>query len=158
MHLRESWRIRMFNYNGNFENVRRATKLANKLLDNNNFYQIIRSADRFDMSNVTNDMVASLMKRHNKLDITVKTYKPWWPWSKAVAMFKPSEPHTVYLSSRRLNRSAASVVGSLMHEYVHLVDNLYSEYSFGHGSNYKHGKEHTAPYAIGTMAYQFYNN
>jgi hypothetical protein len=148
----------MFKYSGSYSNVNMAVKMANNLLNNNNFYQLIRTYQRFDMSDVTNDMIAALMKRHSTLTITVKTYKPWWPWSKAVAMFKPSEPHTVYLSSRRLNRSAASVVGSLLHEYVHLVDNLYSEYSFGHGSNSKYGKENTAPYAIGTMAYQFYNN
>lgn len=146
----------MFRYIGCHDNVRRACKLANNLKSNNNFYQLLRNYQRFDMANVTNEMVAALLKNHAKLDVEVKTYKPWWPWSKAIAMFKPSKPHTVYLNARRLNRSDASIVGSLIHEYVHLVDNLYKEYSFGHGSNSKKGKEHTAPYAAGRLSNQFY--
>lgn len=135
-----------------------ATEVA-ALLESERFYDFIRHHGQFDMSNMSSDHVAMAIEgEYKNMDITVETYTPWNPWSAARAMFKKSKPRTVHLSSRKLHRSdnyevnKASLAGSIIHEIVHLVDNVYKYHKMGHGNNKSKGKENTAPYWIGRMA------
>ncbi len=93
------------------------------------------------------------------LTMTVKTYKPWWPWSKALGYFKPSEPHTIYLNSRKLNRSRGSITSSLWHELIHAIDNQDLSHEFGHKDNtWTPEKEETAPYKIDNFVHELIDN
>lgn len=143
-----------------------AVKAAESILKDPAFErEIIRVID-FDMSDCTPLKIIRLMKF--PYVIFVDTYTPFYRWSKAYAMFNPANPFVISLSTRKLNRSrikrynVASLVGSIFHELVHLVDNQYPHYSFGHGkginANSPTGKENTAPYKMGKMAKEFYLN
>lgn len=146
----------MIKYNGKHLGVSRAVKLANRMFSNNNFYSKISKGQQFDMSDISNKELANLLKiSFHRYDIEVKLWKPWWYFSRAIAMFDKRKPNTIFLNARKLQRSDESILGSIAHEFVHLVDNK-AIGSFGHGNNYRRGKENTAPYKIGTIASEFY--
>ena len=84
-------------------------------------------------------------------DIEIELWKPWNPWSKAIAMFDKKYPYTIYLNSRKINRTTSSLVGSIAHEFIHLLDNQSVTLSFGHEGNSSKGKSLSAPYYIGHM-------
>lgn len=135
-----------------------AVVLANEIINSISFRAAMQSRSSFDMSNASPAHVMGELEEFNRLHcISVVTYRPWYRWSKAYARFQPSRPHTVQLSSRKLQRhsdsgiNAASLVGSIVHEFIHLVDN-FSPMSFGHGNNNPTGKENTAPYWAGRKA------
>lgn len=62
----------------------------------------------------------------HKIKVVVEPMGP-----KTLAMFKFATPWTIYLNSNKLNRSVESIAGSLMHEFVHLVD-YHVNGRFGH--------------------------
>tara|TARA_R110002096_G_scaffold225047_1_gene414332 strand:- start:684 stop:1157 length:474 start_codon:yes stop_codon:yes gene_type:complete len=139
-----------------------AVKAANIIFRDSEFLQLIGNHEGFDMSTTPSAQIAFYLETTLELDcIEVKLFRPKWPWSKVYAMFKSREPRSIYLSSRRLNRdedafgNMCSIVGSIAHEYVHLVDNRLSKHSFGHGNNDSRGKGNTAPYRIGELAKWF---
>lgn len=142
----------MIFYKGSREDLTLATHFTNKLLvGRKGFYLEIRNNPQFDMTNVSNEFIANrLATEHKNGEFEVMTYRPWWRWSKAIAMFKRSTPNVIYLNKYRLKRPIESIVGSICHEFVHLVDNK-DEVRYGHGSNNPTGKENTAPYKIGRI-------
>ena len=77
----------------------------------------------------------------------IETYKSKNPWSSAYGYYNPTKPNFIYLNTRKLNRTNASICATLIHEMVHFLDNN-SDFSFGHGSNNPKGKQNTAPYWI----------
>ena len=102
----------------------------------------------FDMSNCRGRFIAQIIRDYRSTT-QIKTYRPWNPWSKALAYVSPKEPNVIYINSRRLNRSIASIAGSIAHETIHVLDNKYTDANFGHGNNSPKGKENTVPYWIG---------
>jgi hypothetical protein len=145
----------MFAYNGRNKKVILASHMSNLLMQNHmDFHGKVACFPQYDMTECDSADILSFMKDRymNQLqEIRVKRF--WNPWTSAVAAFNPKYPNRIILNSRRIGgRSADSIVGSIMHEFVHLVDNYYTSASFGHGDNYKDGKENTAPYKIGAMA------
>ena len=86
-------------------------------------------------------------------------YSSWsplyWKYRKTTAYVDPSTPNTININTRKLNRSVASVVNTLVHEFVHTVDYTDENHSgidHGHAGNSNAGKEDTAPYWIGQQA------
>jgi hypothetical protein len=136
------------------DNLGLAIKLANQLLDGKRgFFREVSQVKAFDMSfnpetrkPYNGKEILYLLSQ--KVDIVVQKYKSWLLWSKATAYTMPGVP-VIHLNERRLNRSVASLVGTLLHECVHTVDpNL----RFSHGGNFEDGKSNTAPYKIGNIA------
>ena len=84
--------------------------------------------------------------------IAVKHWKPWNRWTKAIAMTKGK---SINLNVRRMYRPTGSILNTIVHETVHIVDSHHS-YTFGHGSNDPTGKSKTAPYLIGKLAEEYY--
>lgn len=140
------------NWNYTNEKVEDAIEEANKLLQKRDFYNKIESEINFDMANVSASKISTLIQLSKQNKLYVNLYRSRNPWSKAYGYFIPSKPDHIYLNTRKLNRSLGSIVASLIHEMVHYVDNLYPEYSFGHGNNSPVGKEQTAPYRIDFIA------
>ena len=81
----------------------------------------------------------------------------WTPWnrcySKAIAVAKGDGK--IRLNRFKLNRDVSSIVNTLIHELVHVVDH-HEEWSAGHNGNSPLGKGRTAPYLIGELAEIFY--
>ena len=140
------------NYQGNNPTVAQATENANQLLQDNNFFQQIASHPNFDLATATPSQVASILQNSN-FQMTVEFYKTLYPFSKALAYDDPAHPLTVHLNQRRLNRSAASICATIIHEAVHAADAMESNFSFGHSDNSSVGKQNTAPYWIDNLAY-----
>ena len=140
----------MFKYIGTNKKVVEAVKLANQLNDNHAFFDGIKES-KFDMSSASGSYIAREYVNFNQ-DINVKVYYPKWKWSKALGYFSPSHPLDINLNGYKLGRSIDSIVGTLVHEKVHMVDNMDTLHSYGHGSNDPSGKANTAPYWIGNFA------
>lgn len=137
-------------FQGDWDVVVEATQRANRLLAAPEFYERIRGCPRFERTEVSPRQVADVMERCTAR-VTVQLYKSRWPWSKALAYEDARFPNLIFLNTRKLNRSVASIVGTIIHESVHAADTL-SPLDFGHGDNAAAGKENTAPYWIGNLA------
>jgi len=132
---------------------------ANKVLSDKKFIESVALRYNFDMCNMQPSALIAFTQRHLKLNsVEVVLFKPFFRWSKAMAMFSSDQPNKVSLSSRKLNRSSdkleqdASIAGSIVHELMHLIDNQLPMFSCGHGDNNPKGKEWTVPYAVGRLA------
>ena len=137
------------NYKNSHTRLNLAIDAANILLNNEEFYTLIKEHGEFPMANVNGEIIGDELKKDLDREIMINQYTPKNPFSKALACFRPSQPNDIFLSSRKINRSIASLVGSIIHEYIHLSDKQ-SPYSYGHGSNSR--KPMTAPYWIGALA------
>lgn len=157
----------MFMYDGRIKSVKSAVSNANLLLQNHMQFMSRIAEEEYTMTEVDGQDVASFLKdRYLNSIQRVYVKKTWNPWSAAVAWFNPRHSECIYLNSWKVNRSDDSIVGSIIHEYVHLVDNFYKTASFGHGDNYgpssfQEGSEqynekfHSAPYKIGRLAKEY---
>lgn len=150
----------MFNYRGNSKIYREATNKANELLTNDMFYMYIKSAKHFDMSDVTNEKLVRIMQKHKFDDVTVKVVYKWWNpyWRFRIThgMFSSNRPNEFEVNGY-IKKSVSQLVGTYIHEWIHVLDNIYMQYSFGHGSNSPDGKHNTAPYFIGRLAKKLTN-
>lgn len=129
------------------EVVMQSTLFRRRVLEKPFFYM---STNR-ENTHVTGKKLLYLMD-YNQIRCQVETYRPWWRWAPSVAKYKGGKD--IHLNSRKLRRSVHSVRGSIMHEYVHLLDNFLSRYYLGHGTDSPKGKEHTAPYWLGSLMHE----
>lgn len=143
----------MFIYNGSIKRVKEAVEIANKLMQGEKGFLTNIRYYEYDMANVSADKIRHFMINiHKKYEIEIVVRRTWNPFSRAIAWFNKKTPLKFYLNKCKLKRSKHSIVGSILHEFCHLVDNQYTDYYFGHGSNNRSGKENTAPYKIGYIA------
>jgi hypothetical protein len=137
-------------YDGGWEIVIQATNHANLVLANKVFYERIRAHASFDLTRSSPREIADAIERCITR-LTVRTYKSRNPFSRAIGYHDERWPDIIFLNTRRLDRSVASVVGTIVHEAVHAADAA-STLDFGHGGNPAGGKDNTAPYWIGNLA------
>tara|TARA_R110002096_G_scaffold358706_1_gene551801 strand:+ start:134 stop:592 length:459 start_codon:yes stop_codon:yes gene_type:complete len=143
----------MFDYRGTNTKMIMAVDMANLLMQNHaDFHKVISEHPQFEMTDVASEDIMSFMLERFNNKVQEVRLKRYWFWSKAIASFHPKYPNRISLNSRKLNRSLDSIVGTLLHEHVHLVDNFYQGASFGHGGNSPGGKEGTCPYRVGQLA------
>jgi hypothetical protein len=64
---------------------------------------------------------------------SVEAFKSKWPWSSSNGYTTPGIIDRMWLNTRRLDRSDASIVATLFHEPVHSMDSMDVRYFFGHG-------------------------
>lgn len=150
MEINEGELMMRVEFDGAWDVVVEATVQANRLLEQREFYDRIRACPRFDLTNVTPRDVAGEMERCTTR-LTVRLYKSFFPWSRVLGYEHPRFPDIVFLNTRRLDRSVASIVGTIIHESVHVAD-VHSPLDFGHGGNAAGAKDNTAPYWIGNLA------
>lgn len=146
----------MFVYIGSNETLKYSVRLANDLLnESENFKNKIVGIQTFDMTDpdaVSGRMIwDDMIDLHKKHMVSVKVYYPWYRFSKAYGYFTTARPFDINLNGYKLKRSPQSFVATLIHELVHMADNLSPNY-YGHGDNSPIGKESTAPYQIGRIA------
>lgn len=137
---------------GTNKNVVNAVTRCNQILQDPAFFDLIRQHPAFDRSTATPAQIADLMQRSTSA-VTVELYTPKWLWSKALAYEDHRYPNKVFLNARRLSRSLGSLSATIIHECVHALDAEDEALRFGHGDNNPNGKENTAPYWIGDLAY-----
>jgi hypothetical protein len=80
--------------------------------------------------------------------VIVETYRPKWPWSKAIGYTLPSKPNYIFINQNMLSTlENADYVGNFAHEFMHLI-------GFEHKGNYpgKFRNLESVPYVIGSLA------
>jgi hypothetical protein len=138
------------NYKGNYEQVKIAVEDANEILYSKEFYELINKREDFNCTEKKPKEISKILQETD-LEIEVKTYKPKWKHSKVLGYFVKSKPRNVFLNVRKLNRQTSSITNTIIHEYVHAVDNHFdnSVINFGHSCG---TFKNTAPYIIGNIA------
>lgn len=146
-------------YNGNYTKIINAVQVANNLLNNNEFYRLISEHSEFDLANVSPNILSKLIF-NSKLVFIVLTFTPSFfqsitgRYSKTYAYTNTNNPKKLFLNTKKLNRSSESISASVIHESIHAIDNTEIKFKFGHGDNSSIGKNNTAPYWIGNLAYR----
>lgn len=136
--------------------VKKAVDQSNDLFASEDFYNIIRQKDKFDLSTATPQQVANILKA-SSLAFTVELFYPnflTFRYRKTLAYTDSRYPNRLFLNFKKLNRSSESIAATVIHESIHAVDDSEEQYTFGHGNNSPVGKDNTAPYWIGNLAYK----
>jgi hypothetical protein len=142
--------------------VKEAVEMAIEILRNDMFYTKINEKNTFDLSTAAPKTIAKLMKYSN-LEFKIDLFFPSSFWDilkyrNTLAYTNAQFPDTLFLNLKKLKRSPESIAATIIHECVHALDNHSKEYTFGHGNNSSIGKENTAPYWIGNLAYKLLLN
>lgn len=146
------------NRNVSNKKILRCINQANMLLQNPLFYKTIKNrSEDFDMANVDCDHIAKAIQRGTK-NSKCEVFTYYKKWTRALAYYDPRYPNRVYINEAKLNRSDGSVVATIVHEFVHLVDGLDLSGYYGHGDNSSAGKQDTAPYWIDNIAESMIDN
>lgn len=132
-------------------NLESAIVRANAIVKNRSFIIKILEKQNFDMATCDSSVIAKDLENFSEY-VCIKIYRPRWPWSKAYGYFSKSRPFDINLNSRKLNRSSDSLLGTLIHELIHMLDHQNIDHYYGHGDNSPNGKQNTAPYFIGNLA------
>jgi hypothetical protein len=146
-------------FDGHNAHVRLAVEQANGVLKNPKFLDSIAAHPKFDMCDAPPTVIAGLI-RTSALAFQIKLFRPRSlidriRYRKTFAYMDRRFPATLFLNEKKLDREVADVAATIVHESIHGLDNTESRYSFGHGDDSPNGKENTAPYWIGTRAYEF---
>lgn len=141
--------------------VQKATTMANTILGNEEFYQKIRQQEKFDLSTAKPSIIAELIKSSG-LEFKVELFYPsGWraiKYRNTFAYTDPNYPNTLFLNLKKLDREIEDIAATIIHECIHALDQEAVDYTFGHGNNSPKGKENTAPYWIGNLAYKLLKN
>jgi hypothetical protein len=140
--------------------VIKAVGFANQLLNDPMFYSNIAAKGHFDLSTASAAVVAEVLQSSN-LVFAVELFYPnllTFKYRKTLAYTDSRFPNRLFLNFKKLNRTAESIVATIIHESVHAVDDATQMYTFGHGNNSAVGKENTAPYWIGNLAHSMLLN
>lgn len=142
-----------------------AVKFCNELAANQSFWDTIAEKDKFDYSEeyLPKDIAEAMRSYMDPVEV-VLYQKPWWlPWwhRNTNAYTDPKSKDVIFINSRRMNRSLASICNTIVHEFVHVIDFCHDGdhgVNYGHGSQGSSGKKNTAPYWIGQQAEDIFNH
>lgn len=144
--------------------VQEAVQLSNALLTNQKFYDAIAEHSNFDLTsdNVNPRIIADLLK-NSLLVFSVEIFYPSklqsiFKYRKTLAFTDARYPNSLFLNFKKLNREVAEIAATILHEAIHALDHEQKTYTFGHGNNSPIGKQNTAPYWIGNLAYRMLSN
>lgn len=138
--------------------VASAVELANYILGLPKFYNEIRQMKTFSHATTTPANIATLIEESD-LKLTVAIFFPRKikaiKYRNTIAYVDSKSPNTLLLNKKKVDerrRTDISLAGTIIHEAIHALDNDNTDFSFGHGSNRKKGKDKSAPYWIGEKA------
>jgi len=134
------------------ETLKRVIKNVNQILDSELFHVELCKIQSFDFTNINGKVISDIFKIP-PTRATVRFYKGWF-WSRVNAYTNGGS--IMYLNTRHLARSEASIANTIVHETVHIYDFFNNKHSFGHGDNRSIGKEKSAPYFIGSLIEEIY--
>ena len=140
----------------NLSDTDKAIILFNTLLADGVIKDLILGFPDLDKkyTNCTKEVIANLLESYgDKFYPEVKLYRPWNPFSAAYATTYSGNYKLIKLNSRRLNRSLASIAGSIAHEWGHCFEyymvSTGTAVYFNHGDNSPVGKDYTFQYLLG---------
>ena len=128
-----------------------ATEVSNEIIQNvADYIRRYHPEKIFIKSNITGEQLAELIEKSTaQMEVC-----DWWYWrAKVLGMYDASQPSKIFINTKSLPRastfagSVASIVATIVHEYIHYLDLMSDEFYFGHGNNKYQGWKHdTAPY------------
>lgn len=75
-----------------------------------------------------------------EMNLYIKRYRPWWPWSKVIGYTKIGKSKYMYVNWRKYKYfDSVEMAGNIVHEWIHLM-------GFRHDSARDHD---SVPYAVG---------
>lgn len=116
-----------FNLLLNDSNIRVACALVSYHYRDTEFLQTIGEQDKFNHTTRTPKEVALQITEFKDLEVTIKSYKPMWRWSKAIA-YADYKTSTIYFNAYK-DMSVVDRVETIFHESLHLI-------GFSHNGNY----------------------
>lgn len=148
-------------FNENLAGVKAAVDKANELLKKIEFYKAISDHSNFELSTASPKIVADLLEQ-SILDLKVEIFYPnillAIKYRKTFAFTDERCPNTLFLNFKKLDREIEDIAATIIHEIIHVIDDNEEVYTFGHGNNSPNGKNNTAPYWIGNLAYRILKN
>jgi uncharacterized protein (DUF885 family) len=129
------------------QKISRARVLAEQFFETE--LHVILSQSKFTHTDKTPEQVFNhIASNHQEMTATIKPWKPFNPWTSAIATTYKRKPGEIYINVKKINqRSVAEYVATLVHEALHLAP-----LSFGHGSNSPKGKENSVNYWVDAKA------
>ena len=140
----------------NLSDVNKACLIFNHILNKGLIRNWVRERDEFDRryTNISNNIIsADLHIRGNAFTPEVKIYRPKWFLTRAYATTYTGNYNYIGLNKYKLNRSIASIAGSIAHEWGHCFEYYIKTFTnhtkLNHGDNNPTGKENTFQYWLG---------
>lgn len=117
---------------------------------------VMRHTELFYLANISGMTLYELFNS-SKIEVNIMVFKSKNPFTKSNGYTSPNDPNSVFLNSRKFNRSDASIAATIVHETVHCLDNSTDpRYYFGHGDNYDSPeKDGCAPQFLADLAYKY---
>ncbi len=138
-------------YSGMRPIVQEAVTKANKLLQDEQFYDNIMKHSHFELANISPAEIAKLMRTAG-IKMEVELYYAVSPVKNIDLYDDDNNPNLIHMNIWKLERPVSSICNTLLHSCVHAVNSVYNRHYFGHGDTTLPGKEQTAPYMIGAIA------
>jgi len=142
--------------NLNLSDTAKASFVVNYLITSGKMKAIILDMEPLDTryTAYTNKrQIAGFTSFFKDFDTDVVLWKPWNRWSRAYATTITGNFSLIKLNSRRLNRSFASICGTIAHELGHNLESYtrqrFPMVRFNHGDNSPVGKGTTFQYQLG---------
>jgi hypothetical protein len=95
-----------------------------------------------------------IKNRHTAFEVRVVAWRPFNPWTSAIATTYTSDPTTIHINVRKIaGRDTSDYVATLVHEALHLM-------GYGHGDNrnqHREPKLSSVPIAVAQMAKEWFS-
>jgi len=102
----------------NDENIRKAASIVMKHYNDRAFAELIINVEKYNYTEHSPIQVALVIEKvMDSLEVEIKSYKSFNPWSNAVAYVKGN---TIYFNERKFG-TVIDRAGTIMHECLHLV-------------------------------------
>jgi hypothetical protein len=146
----------MLKYFGPDQRIIKAAALAEKFFASNDLERIVLSQKSYDYATAKPDVLFHILKFSFQTYLTViKTYSPrnWLGFKiKSNVLAYTASSKELFINANNLDRSIASICGTICHELVHVYDRIDMVNAYGHGDNSSHKKGNSFPYFIGYQA------
>ncbi len=128
----------------------------NTVFDTVDFWKdVLRHKENFYLGNINGLLLHNLFNE-SKTVVDIYSFKSKNPFTSSNGYTTEEKPNSVFLNSRKFNRSDASIAATIAHEVIHSLDNTTEpQFFFGHGDNYdRPEKDACAPQWFSDLAYK----
>lgn len=148
-------------FDGSDTGLRAAAGYLDTLDASEDFWAAIANHDAFDFATITSAQVAQRIRDcENVMEVRLWTPSPARAlgYRNTVAVTDPDQPFVLFYHTKFLRNSIGRKVNTIVHEFVHNVDNNDDDpgEQMGHGDNDWRDKQNSAPYWIGNHAQTTY--
>ncbi len=149
-------------YSGKDNGLKKAAAFVNELITDGDLWDRIIAHGKFDRALIDPNTIVDRLKAGptelHVQDLKAPRWKRWTIYRRTVAVVDPTHPARFSYHRKFRRNSVGQKVNTILHEYVHIVDNSDADEGeqMGHGDNSSVGKENTAPYWIGSEAQRIY--